>query len=80
MRGGLKVLTGEEVIAILSHFGFVVVGAAKHVKLRRTGPGGDETLVIPNHSPIAKGTLRAIFLQASRYIPQSELREYFYNE
>jgi predicted RNA binding protein YcfA (HicA-like mRNA interferase family) len=80
MRGGLKVLTGEDVVAILSRFGFVVAGGAKHLKLRRKGPGGDETLVVPNHDPITKGTLRAIFSQASRYIPQSQLHPHFYNE
>jgi predicted RNA binding protein YcfA (HicA-like mRNA interferase family) len=80
MRGGLKVLTGEDVVAILDRFGFVVAGGTKHAKLRRQGMNGDETLVIPMHSPIAKGTLRAIFVQASRYIPQSQWREHFYNE
>jgi hypothetical protein len=48
--------------------------------LRRAGPDGDETLIVPNHSPIAKGTLRAIFSQASRYIPERELHPHFYNE
>jgi hypothetical protein len=80
MRGGLKVLSGEDLVAIFSRFGFVVVGGSKHLKLRRSSPVSDETLVIPNHDPIAKGTLRAIFSQASHYIPQSQLRPHFYNE
>ena len=80
MRGGLKILTGEDVIAIFHRFGFIIVGSSKHVKLRRTTSAGDETLIIPYHDPIAKGTLRAIFSQASHYIPQSELRPHFYNE
>jgi predicted RNA binding protein YcfA (HicA-like mRNA interferase family) len=80
MRGGLKVLSGSDVIDILAAFGFKVAGGTKHIKLRRTGPSGSETLVVPNHDPIAKGTLRAIFSQASRYIPQNELRPHFYNE
>ena len=80
MRGGLKVLSGEDLIAIFHRFGFVVVGGSKHVKLRRTSAAGDETLVIPNHDPIAKGTLRAIFLQASHFIPQAQLRPHFYND
>jgi HicA toxin of bacterial toxin-antitoxin, len=80
MRGGLRVLSGEDVMAILVDFGFSVSGGRKHFKLRRRALNGDETLVVPNHSPIAKGTLRAIFVQASRYIPQAELRPHFYNE
>ena len=80
MRGGLKVLSGKEVIDILAGFGFVTVGGTKHFKVRRVSSDGDETLVIPNHNPVAKGTLRAIFVQASRYVPQADLRPHFYNE
>jgi predicted RNA binding protein YcfA (HicA-like mRNA interferase family) len=80
MRGGLKVLSGREVAAILAEFGFAVSGGTKHLKLRRTGPAESETLIVPNHDAIAKGTLRAIFSQASRYVPQAELRPHFYND
>jgi hypothetical protein len=80
MRGGLKVLSGRQLVDILAGFGFELVGGAKHLKVRRTTAAGDETLVIPDHDPIAKGTLRAIFVQASRFVPHSELRPYFYNE
>ena len=79
MRGGLKVLSGDDVIAILNRFGFVVTAGTKHLKLKRRAGNIEETLVIPNHDQIAKGTLRAIFVQASHYIPQSELRQHFYN-
>jgi hypothetical protein len=80
MRGGLKVLSGADAIDILGSFGFAVIGGKKHIKLRRVGPDGDETLIVPNHSPLAKGTLRAIFSQASRYVPQGELHPHFYND
>ena len=79
MRGGLKVLSGSDVVDIFADFGFVVVGGTKHIKLRRIRLTEVETLVIPDHDPIARGTLRAIFAQASHYIPQSELRPHFYN-
>ena len=55
--------------------------AVKHRKIEGAEVrAADETLVIPFHDSIAKGTLRAIFLQASRYIPQAELHSHFYNE
>ena len=57
MRGGLRVLSGADVVDILVGFGFAVIGGTKHIKLRRAGPDGNETLIVPNHSPIAKGTL-----------------------
>ena len=80
MRGGLKVLSGDDVVSILAAFGFAVVGGKKHIKLRRNTASGVQTLVVPAHSPIAKGTLRVIFAQTSRYIPQEQLHPHFYNE
>ena len=80
MRGGLKVLSGKEVVRIFETFGFEVIGGTKHVKMRRFGPSGAETLIIANHAPIGKGLLRTIFMQASAYIPQEDLRSQFYNE
>jgi hypothetical protein len=53
-------------------FGFSVIGGTKHVKLRRIGPGGNETLIVPDHSSIAKSTLRMIFSQAPQYISQED--------
>jgi hypothetical protein len=54
MRGGLKVLSGEDVVDTLAAFGFIAIGGTKHFKVRRTSPGGEET--IPNHDVVAKGT------------------------
>ena len=80
MRGGLKVLSGDDVVSILADFGFVAVGGKKNIKLRRNTTDGAQTLVVPAHSPIAKGTLRVIYSQALRYVPQEQLRSHFYNE
>ncbi len=80
MRGGLKVLSGGEVVKIFETFGFAVIGGTKHIKMRRVGPGGIQTLIVANHSPIGQGLLRTIFTQASAYIPQEDLRPHFYND
>jgi predicted RNA binding protein YcfA (HicA-like mRNA interferase family) len=80
MRGGLRVLSGDDVVSILASFGFVVVGGTKHIKLRRSSAGGPQTLVVPAHSPIAKGTLRVIYSQALRYISEEQLHPLFYND
>lgn len=75
----LKRLSGAEVIAILVQFGFEVHSQrGSHVKLRRITSLGKETLTIPNHHELTTGTCQAIFRQASRYIPESELFPYFY--
>ena len=52
-----------------------------HVKLQRATPDGRvQTLTIPDHHEINRGTLHAICGQALRFIPDSELRPKFYSE
>lgn len=76
----LKRLSGAEVINILKQFGFEVYSQrGSHVKLRRISRSGKETLTIPNHRQLDTGTCRAIYRQACRYIPESDLFPYFYD-
>ena len=76
----LRTLTGEDVIRILSQFGFEIASQrGSHSKLRRILPDGTkQILTIPRHKELDKGTLRAIFGQAIRYIPEEQLRPLFY--
>ncbi len=78
----LKSLTGDELIRILSQFGFEVVSQrGSHAKLRRIlSDGTKQTLTIPRHEDLDKGTLRAVFRQALRYIPEEQLRPHFYSD
>ena len=77
----LKVLSGEDVIKILGSFNFEKVGQkGSHVKLRRIIDGRHQTLTIPNHAELDKGTIRAIFSQASKYVSETELISHFYNK
>lgn len=81
MGAGLKNLSSKEVVSTLGKFGFVVHSQkGSHIKLRRESSGSKETLMIPERKQIAKGTLKEIFKQASAYIPQTELRPYFFND
>lgn len=48
------------------------------MKLVRVVEDHRQVLTVPNHEVIDKGTLKAIFRQASRYIPEGELRKSFY--
>ena len=78
----LKILSGEEVIKIFLSFGFIVVAQkGSHIKLGRTqSDGTKQTLTILNHIELDKGTLRAIYRQAQRYISEDKLKPYFYSE
>ncbi len=78
----LKNLAGKEVIKIFLLFGFKVASQkGSHVKLSRILlDKSKQTLTIPNHSELDMGTLRAIYRQAIRYIPDTHLRVHFYSE
>lgn len=78
----LKVLSGQELLTIFADFGFVVANQrGSHAKLKRSLSSDTvQTLTIPLHDELDKGTLKAIYRQAIRYIPQDELRGHFYSE
>ncbi len=75
----LKNLSGEDVLKILQGFGFVVVSQkGSHLKLKRVINETKQTLTIPLHNELDKGTLKAIYNQTLRYISESDLSKYFY--
>lgn len=78
----LRRLSGDEVINILAQRGFRVhAQRGSHVKLQRVAPTSErQTLTIPRHRELDRGTLHAIFRQASRFVPTDELYPYFYTE
>jgi predicted RNA binding protein YcfA (HicA-like mRNA interferase family) len=77
----LRNLSGEDVVKIFISFSFQIVARkGSHVKLVRFSDGGvKQTLTIPDHSELDKGTLKAIYRQSLRYIPEQELRLNFYS-
>jgi predicted RNA binding protein YcfA (HicA-like mRNA interferase family) len=78
----LKRVSGTEVIGTFHRFGFEVHSRrGSHVKLVRVTEHGErQILTIPDHKELDKGTLRSIIRQASKFIAESELREFFYSE
>lgn len=77
----LKILSGKELIKIFYHFGFSIQSQkGSHVKLFRQTKNFKQVIVIPNHTEVDVGTLKAIYRQASKYIPEIELVPFFYNE
>ncbi|MGH9319693.1 MAG: type II toxin-antitoxin system HicA family toxin [Vicinamibacteria bacterium] len=78
----LKRLSAREVLSAIGSFGFEVVRTrGSHAKLRRAAEGGSrEILTVPLHKDLDPGTLRAIYRQALRFVPESELRSWFYDE
>jgi predicted RNA binding protein YcfA (HicA-like mRNA interferase family) len=79
---GLRQLSGRDLLRIFAAFNFrVVVIRGSHAKLRRVlSDGQRQTLTVPMHKTLAAGTLRAIFRQALRYIPEADLKPWFFSE
>ncbi len=81
MAPKLKTLSSREIITFLQSFGFEVTHQrGSHIKLQRKSSWGKDTLIIPERKQIAKGTIKSIFKQASRFVPQNDLQAFFYNE
>jgi len=78
----LRTFSGQEAVKIHLTFGFTVAAQkGSHIKLVRIlSDGSRQTLTIPNHQELDKGTLRAIYRQALKYISESELKSHFYSE
>lgn len=76
----LRVLSGQELVKIFIKLGFMVAAQkGSHVKLKRQIPDGSvQILTIPSHKEIQKGTLKAIYNQALKFIPEEKLKEEFY--
>ena len=73
----LKILSGKRLIALFSNFGFVHIntkGSHVHMKYKNIHA------TIPLHNEIAKGTLKAIYRQASIVVPKAVLDAWFYSE
>lgn len=77
----LRVLGSTEVIKALQTFGFEVTGQkGSHIKLARYTILQKQILTIPNNKSLPKGTTKAIYNQASKFVSQEELQAFFYSE
>ena len=80
----LKRLSSREMLRLLRGFGFAVESMrgshAKLVRVRSDDEGRQvrEVLVVPVHRAPRIGTVRAIYRQASRFIPEEELGPHFF--
>ena len=51
------------------------------MKVRRVLESGQtQSLTVPNHDEMDRGTLHALYRQASRFVPEAELRAKFFTE
>ena len=76
---GLRVLSGPDLLRIFREFGFEKHSQrGSHLKLRRLVGGERQSLTIPMHREVDRGTLLAIYRQALRYISAKDLQQHFF--
>jgi predicted RNA binding protein YcfA (HicA-like mRNA interferase family) len=82
MAPRIRRLSARDVLVALENFGFEVVATrGSHAKLRRvTEDRQTQTLTLPLHRDLDLGTIRAVYRQATRFIPESDLRPWFYGD
>ncbi len=76
-----KILSAKQLIRILEQFGFEIYSQrGSHIKLHRFGHDGqNQTIMVPNHYEIDRGTLRKIYKQILAFIPAERLQSHFFN-
>ncbi|MDD2274720.1 MAG: type II toxin-antitoxin system HicA family toxin [Candidatus Pacebacteria bacterium] len=75
----LRNLSGDDVVKIFINLDFFIIGQkGSHIKLRRIIDNEKQTLTIPQHKELDKGTLNAIIQQSSGYISSEEIQKHFY--
>jgi len=66
MPNRLPVISGQKLISFLSGFGYQVTRQrGSHIRLEKITPAGTHKITVPNHDPIAKGTLNDILSKVS---------------
>lgn len=81
MPNKLKDLSGKEIVKFLEQNGFSIYKTrGSHCKIQRTILDRNQTLIIPMHSSMAKGTLHDIYNQISEYLPESNTKNFFLNK
>jgi len=69
--GKLRVLSGQEVRAILVRHGFAQVRQrGSHIVMQKKLPGATVTVPVPTHSELRIGTLQSIIRQSG--VPRAE--------
>jgi len=83
MSEKLPTVTGKKLIRFLQGLEYEIVRQrGSHVRLMKNTPSGKHSITIPDHNPVAKGTLSDILGKVSLWcqIPKDELIEQIRNQ
>lgn len=80
MPNKLPTISGQKLISLLTALGYQTVRQkGSHIRLEKITPAGPHKITIPNHNPLAKGTLNDILAKVSVWnqISKEELLDKF---
>ena len=70
-----KIYSAREILKALQKAGFVIVSQkGSHVKLKALRIGRIQTVIVPNHKSVARGTFASILRQAA--MSENEFENY----
>lgn len=80
MPNKLRSLSGSEVISFCARYDILIISTkGSHVNLGRFKPGYKSFVTtVPLHKQLDRGTSHGIFKRLLQFIPEQELREFFY--
>ncbi|KAB2866982.1 MAG: type II toxin-antitoxin system HicA family toxin [Anaerolineae bacterium] len=79
----LRRLSGKQILRILQGFGFEIYSQkGSHIRLQRIVDGQEQRLLVAVHGnkTVKPGTLKSIYREVCRFIPEEEIRQHFYTE
>jgi len=77
----LRALKSKEIIKFLEQQGFVIDRQkGSHIVFTKTVSFSKQVLTIPKHDTLDKGTIKALYNQISRFVPEVEIQNLFYTE
>ncbi len=77
----LKRLSGKEVITFCEQHNFSISRQkGSHINLVRIVSEKKQVVTVPNHKEIDRGTLHNIFKKLSSFIPEEDLRKFFFTD
>lgn len=77
----LRSISGNDLVNFFKKEGFIIDRQnGSHIILSRKVDGYSQHLVVPNHKELDRGMTHGIYKQATEYLPEQELKKFFYTE
>ncbi len=78
---GLRVLSGFEIGTFLEKHGFFLDRQrGSHMTFKRKLGEATNTMTVPNHRTLHRGTSHGLFKEACKYISEEKVVEFFYKK